>query len=325
MFGVRLVPGIAACAAALVVLAGCGGSDGPAELAALTPVAAVQKAAANAAQESAAYTFELAGNGVDVRGDGAFRGGDDPAARMAFEELTVAGMSMPGDMEFRLVDEVMYLRGADGLLPGVGAGWVKLPVDEFQASGNSFGGFDPMMADPREQLQKMLDTEDVTRVGTSTIDGAETTHYRAQIQPESAGTVTERRSGEQTELERALEDRIRESIGVPSPAQVDVWVDGDFRARKLVLAMPMPMLGELTMTLEFSDFGSDVEVDAPAGATSFDAGDLFGAALGGSLADSLGGAPFDSEAFDTEAFEKQLREQIEGSISDELEELIRSS
>ena len=326
----RLIRTAAVSAAAVLAvsgMAGCTGSDSTAatEIEGLSPVAAIQKVADNASNDSAAYTFEMSGSGVSVKGSGAYRGGENPAARMAFDSMKMLGFSLPAGMEFRLVDEVMYLKSSQGgLLPGVGDGeWVKLPVDDVQAEGANIAGLDPTMADPREQLQKMLDTEDVEKVGTETVDGVETTHYRASISPEGTGTVTEKKSSTHSnelsrQLEEQLENSIRESMGLSEPVTVDAWVDADYHARKL--RVTMPMFGEATMTMKFTDFGSDVTVDAPAGAEEIDLGDMMGGSLGEEfgndlkeeLGRSLGSG---STSGLSEDFETQLREQIERSLS----------
>lgn len=326
----RLIRTAAVSAAAVLAvsgMAGCNGSDSTAatEIEGLSPVAAIQKVADNASNDSAAYTFEMSGSGVSVKGSGAYRGGENPAARMAFDSMKMLGFSLPAGMEFRLVDEVMYLKSSKGgLLPGVGDGeWVKLPVDDVQAEGANIAGLDPTMADPREQLQKMLDTEDVEKVGTETVDGVETTHYRASISPEGTGTVTEKKSSTHSnelsrQLEEQLENSIRESMGLSEPVTVDAWVDADYHARKL--RVTMPMFGEATMTMKFTDFGSDVTVDAPVSAEEIDLGDMMGGSLGEEfgndlkeeLGRSLGSG---STSGLSEDFEAQLREQIERSLS----------
>lgn len=353
----RLFRAAAVSVVGVLALAGCNDSDSAAEIEGLSPVAAVQKAAENASNDSAAYTFELAGSGLDLRGSGKFAGGENPAAQLIFDKMSMTGLAglvgngaLPEGLELRLVDDVMYLKmtGEKGLVSGLGNGeWVKLPVEDLQAEGASIGGLDPAtMADPREQLRTMLDTEDVREVGTETIDGVKVTHYEAEVDAEGTGTVVEKRTSEgqselEKRLEKSLEDSIRSNLGVDSPVEIDVWVDREYRARKL--AVELPFLGGATMTMKFSDFGSDVNVEAPAGAKEFDAADLMGEfsgeALGGDLGklfgDAFEGANGEDFSADlSEDFEARLRERIEsqlregfgGSMSDEeVDALVRNS
>jgi hypothetical protein len=327
----RLIRTAAVSAAAVLALSGCNGSDSDTatELDGLSPVAAIQKVADTAGNDSAAYTFEMTGSGISIKCDGAYRGGEHPAARMAFDSMKLAGFTVPAGTEFRLVDDVMYLKSSKGgLLSGVGdGGWVKLPIDEAKSEGASIGGLDPTMADPREQLKKMLDTEDVTKVGTETVDGTKTTHYRATIDSAGTGTVTEKKSSSSNELSRQLEEQlensIKDSLGVSKPVTVDAWVDGDYHARKL--AVTLPFLGSVTMTMKFTDFGSDVNIEAPADARKMDLGDMLGGQLGDAFSDEFGkefGKDFgdllggENSSGISEDFEKQLREQIEKSLKD---------
>lgn len=328
---------------AVAGLAGCNGSDSAtdraaAELESMTPVAAIQKVADAAARDSAAYTFEVTGSGVSVKGSGAYRGGDQPAARMVFDSMKMMGISVPAGTEFRLVDDVMYLKVTKGgLIPGLGTGadgepgWISLPLDEAKSEGADIAGIDPTMANPVEQLEKMLDTDDVTKVGTETVDGVKTTHYRAKIAPEGTGTVTEKKSSTHSnelsrQLEEQLENSIRESMGLSEPVTVDAWVDGDYRARKL--AVTLPMFGEVKMTMKFTDFGSDVKVDVPADAKKFDAEALLSDALGGELGDAFGedfskqfGEDFNSQL--SEQLERSLGENFSSDLSEQFAEQLR--
>jgi hypothetical protein len=308
-------------------MAGCNGAGGATQVDGLSPVAAIQKVADTAGSDSATYTFDLAGSGVAVKGSGAYRGGDHPAARMVFDSLKMAGFSFPAGTEFRLLDKVLYLKSPKGgLIPGVGNGdWVQLPMDDVQAQGNSIGGLNLTMANPADQLKKMLDTQDVTTIGTETVDGVATTHYRANVDSSGTGTVTEQKSSSSSnelsrQLEQQLQDTIKSSLGLSKPVTVDAWVDRDYHARKLSVALPF--LGDMTLTMKFSDFGSDVNVDAPAGAKKIDLnnmisgqlGNAFGKAFGDQLGNALGGSAGSSSSL-SDQFSQQLRDQIDKSLS----------
>jgi hypothetical protein len=336
--GNRVLSTAAVSVAAVLTLSGCNGSDETEAVDQLTPVAAIQKVADTASNDSATYTFEMSGKGVSVKGSGAYRGGENPAARMAFDSMKMAGFSMPAGTEFRLVDDVLYLKSSkSGVIPGVGDGsWVKLPMDDAKSEGNSIGGLDLTMSNPADELKKMLDTQDVTRVGTETIDGAKTTHYRANVDSTGSGTVVEKKSSSnQNELSRQLEEQlsnsIKDSMGLSKPVTVDAWVDGDYHARKLQVTLPF--LGDMTMTMRFADFGEDVNVEVPAGAKEMDFSDMLdgqlGDAFGKEFRDQFGqdfGQDFSKDFADmfgtdgstgsSDEFQQKLREQIEKSLKD---------
>lgn len=260
------------------LLAGCGGgSNAAAEK--LTPVAAVQRAADKASAESARYTLELAGAGMSVRGTGAYRGGADPAASMTFSDIAAMGMKLGKGFEYRMVADAIYVK--------LGGDWLKIPTDA-KGAKLKFGPMDPStLTDPVGQLKKMLDTKDVTEVGTETIDGVPTTHYRAKT--ETDGILGEEkktgtRAGDElgAELEKALRERLGRFFG-GGTAQADVWIDSDYRARRFVL--DIPMLGGMKLTMNISDYGKPVSVEAPAGAKTFDGKNL---SLDGLLGEDLG-------------------------------------
>ncbi|OLT11009.1 hypothetical protein BJF78_27905 [Pseudonocardia sp. CNS-139] len=55
-----------------------------------------------------------------------------------------------------------------------------------------------------------------------------------------------------------------EAVTTPVPA--DIWIDGDGRARKFQLRMPVNQEGvavETDMTIEYFDFGAPVDVQVP--------------------------------------------------------------
>lgn len=281
---------------AVGLLAGCGGGS-TAAVEKLTPVAAVQRAADKASGESAKYTLELTGTGINVRGAGAYRGGADPAASMTFSDIAAMGMKLGKGFEYRLVDDAIYVK-----LTG---DWLKIPADA-KGAKPKFGSMDPgALTDPVGQLRKMLDTKDVTEVGAETIDGVRTTHYRAKTETDGIfgeDKKAETRSGDEmgAELEKALRERLGSFFG-GGTAQADVWIDSDYRARRFVLGIPM--FGGMKLTMNISDYGMPVSVEAPAGAKAFDgknlsldallgedfdAADLFGGDLSKLLGEDFG-------------------------------------
>jgi hypothetical protein len=95
----------------------------------------------------------------------------------------------------------------------------------------------------------------VTKVGTETVDGAATTHYRVTVPPQTFAT-----SG----------------MIAGKPVPVDVWIDAQHRVRQEKLSVVLTADGSsasasgsarktlgMTMTLHLSDFGTPVRVSAP--------------------------------------------------------------
>jgi len=100
----------------------------------------------------------------------------------------------------------------------------------------------------------------VTKVGTETLGGVETTHYTATLDPAKIPNGA----------------RLQKLTGA-SYQPVDVWIDSDDHVRRLHMAYSMSgsaaagvgMSNEMTMT--FSDYGKNVDVSVPTDAETFDA------------------------------------------------------
>jgi hypothetical protein len=148
-----------------------------------------------------------------------------------------------GQVEERVVDGVMYLRMGHGK-------WIKLDLPKDSAgAGTGFSGIDPT---------KLLDylrrvSNDVTKVGTETVRGAETTHYRATIDLPGGGSLP-----------------------------IDVWIDDQGYARKATLDADASG-SHLNVVFEMYDFGAPVNVDAPPSSEVTDPGSGLGGILGGIL------------------------------------------
>ena len=125
---------------------------------------------------------------------------------------------------------------------------------------------------PADALELLARSARVTEVGTETIDGAQTTHYRATVDLaealEHAGAPAEALAA------------VRAS-GVETKVPVDVWVGVTTATSTAPLRLQhrprsgQSVSGELTMTL--SDWGTDVSIDVPDDDEMLDATQLLGA------------------------------------------------
>jgi len=128
--------------------------------------------------------------------------------------------------------------------------------------------------DPRQGLAFLEGaTEDgVEKLGTEDIRGVETTHYRAEIDLENAI----KKAGAVTDPEAFR--RFVDSLGM-STITVDAWIDDDNRVRRLSMPLPVPYManGEAAMTMDYYDFGTDVDVRVPSEDEVVDFGEVLGA------------------------------------------------
>lgn len=267
----RLVTFAVGGAAALTLgLGACsGGSSDSAAPAASSSSAATQlsayevvQASAKQSKEAGSAKFSLSttgsvqGTALDLSGDGAF-----DAATGAFE-LTMALPAEAGGttVTLRVVDGVLYLSGAPLTAEGQ---WMKMSLDGLP--GVSTETMDPSAA--LDQLQAVAD--DVKEVPGVTVRGVETTGYSGTIDPtKAAATLPEAERPDASEL-----------AGV-GPIPFTLYVDSDNRPARVVVEQ-----SGLTVTMDYYDWGSEVDVAAPDPATVTEMPSM------GSLPDATATAP----------------------------------
>jgi hypothetical protein len=159
------------------------------------------------------------------------------------------GGGPPGSIETRTVSGVSYLRvNGEGM-------WMPSPTAEIApdvpplysvltGAGGLGSGSTPV---PTQWLGVLAQVSDVEPVGDETIDGVETIRYHATF-----------------DLLAALADAMGEDApDAPSgDTEVDVWIDGDGRVRRLVVEVPARH-GPVVMRTDITDFGIPVDVAAP--------------------------------------------------------------
>ncbi|NAZ74390.1 LppX_LprAFG lipoprotein [Kineococcus sp. T13] len=272
----RRLGALAAGGAAVLALGlgACSGGDDAAAPAASTATAspatqltafqAVQ-ASAQQSKEAGSAKFSLAvagtaeGQAVEVSGDGAF-----DAATGAFE-MKVALPAQAGGMSLtmRLVDGTAYVSGAPLTAEGQ---WLKMPLDAMAAGGLDTSAMDPTKA--LEQLQAVA--EDVREVPGQTVRGVEAKGY--------AGTIDVAKAMELLPPEQRTADAsaAAEQIGdIPFTLYVDEQ-DRPVRMSEQITVEGATM----DVTMDYYDWGSEVDVAAPDPATVTEAPAFDGTATG---------------------------------------------
>ncbi|MER8009498.1 hypothetical protein [Streptomyces sp. NPDC094149] len=165
-------------------------------------------------------------------------------------------------LEQRVVDHVLYEKppAASGQLPK-GKSWMKVDLRRLDTSRSGGGA---AMSDPADSFAytKSLSEKDVRKVGEGTVNGVSTTHYRAALD------LSELAKGDSAR-ERELRDRLGDSV------PVDLWIDEDGRTRRQQIQMTVknsarstgssafPRQTHAKVVMNFSDFGTAVDVTAP--------------------------------------------------------------
>src|SRR5438067_2308558 len=251
--------GLASALAFVLIAAGCGGGGALT----LDPVASAADRTLDKHSAHVALAMKLrqpqGGTTLTVSGNGAF---SEP--QQAFEmTLNLPDLlgSGPTSIEMRMLFPVMYMQ-FNGLpaaqqLPN-GKTWVKIDLhqqlkklgvdlQQLQMSGNQ---------SPGDALAQLRGSKDAKKIGTETIDGVRTTHYRAKVDLNKAlakATPRERRA-----IKRLLRSAKQQGFDA-APTRVDVWVGDDGLVRRLTERLG----GAGTVTMTFSDYGAPVQIDVP--------------------------------------------------------------
>jgi predicted small lipoprotein YifL len=254
--------------------AGCG-SGGALSL---DPVAS----AASKTQQAGTYAFDYTASMQVLGQELSFSGSgqaDTPNGRvhmtMDFKGLPAALTQDGTTAEMILVDKVMYMKMPflASQLPA-GKQWMKLDLATLASSaGTSLGSFN--QADPQQWVQQLLASSDTQKIGTETVQGEQMTHYKTTIDPAKIDTVPAD--------QRAAVRAAMKQIGMTT-IPVDVWIDGQGLLRRESIDMTLGKAlqnSRISMTFDMHDFGTAVDVTAPAADQVFDATALVQQQAGG--------------------------------------------
>ncbi len=271
--------GLLVVAAIVVTLSACGSGSGSTaaphgrHAVELIAASADQAAGARSARMSGEITVTTKGETKTLPLDGAV---DFGTGAFTFT-YDLSQLGLPGaastKIQARMVDGALYLNlgdlsgGADRGLSALTGGktWVKMDLGSLGlgAPGSS-GGLSE--ANPSGLLDLLRGVGAVKTIGTETLRGVETTHYRATIDPARALARTP----------AALRGRVQRGLGaIGGTIPVDVWIDGDGRARKIETDVDAKAATVAT-SIEYYDFGTDVSVTAPPASDTFDFSDMLG-------------------------------------------------
>jgi hypothetical protein len=272
MRGLLLLPLVA-----LALAAGCGGGE-------LSPDAAVARAAtktADAGRSRIAFTANIkppaaiSSDGLEFGGEGVL----DYERHRARVEYDLSGLLQAAGQETENAEaeivfdrRVLYIRFPllAQSLPG-GKEWVKIDLKKVsEAQGIDLGQLSQLgQSDPSQLLDYLRATsQGVETVGEDEIRGVDTTHYRGAV---DLTEVADQAPAEvRADVRAAMESLMRQTRKRTVP--VDVWVDGDglLRRERIDIAFEVsggasgePQEAAMSMTVDFFDFGVDVDAEPP--------------------------------------------------------------
>ncbi|MFO7572135.1 MAG: hypothetical protein R6W48_05970 [Gaiellaceae bacterium] len=159
-----------------------------------------------------------------------------------------------------------------------GKSWVKAEDGQAVEAGSfklrEFEQF--TQADPKQFLETLEELSgEIEVVGTETLRGVETTHYRATVDAESVAASASNESGQDL---GGLTDQFVGQSGI-SEVPIDIWIDGEGVVRKVLLDVEATPPGDSApshamVSFELWDFGQPVEIELPPASEVVDASDL---------------------------------------------------
>lgn len=169
-----------------------------------------------------------------------------------------------GDMEMISEGFVVYFKSKlfQSMIPG-SEEWLKLDLQAAgEKAGLDLGSLTQFGSnDPAEQLKYLKGVEGVEEAGTEVVRGVETTHYTGTASFEALKEELDD-AGDETI------DRVQEMMGIDD-FDVDVWLDPDGIARRMTYVYDVipvgttPAEGTWTFTLDYYDFGTEVDIELP--------------------------------------------------------------
>ena len=224
----------------------------------VTPAAVVAKAAKNS-EDITSLHYRISGT-VPAKGrlEAEASMNTQPLA-MSMKMTAAADQGGDGQLEIRFVDEVMYVGGSGVRSEKLnGKSWLSAApaIWGLSAVDNQSYGVLPsqLQGSPTTQSTLLTGSKDLRLIGTETVDGARTTHYKGTVN--SDGLIRER-------LDQFIQ------LEVSDPLTMDLWIDGDDRTKQFRMrAEHNDMLagtgdGPLDLTVTFLDINQPMTIKAP--------------------------------------------------------------
>lgn len=248
--------------AALIALAGCGDSNHPTVSARVVSAAAAKTTQAGTARVSEQITGSVNGKSL---GDGSLRGAVDGShhrADVTFDLTFLAkasGGTNPGSLEGRVVydgDNAFVTGPAITSRLPAGRRWVRVTVDQASDPGGLAGLGTLDATRPVDHLRAVVGKTEV--LGTETVNGAATKHYRSSVDYRLYLPLVAR--GRRAAIQKAL-TKLESTLNT-TRLPVEVWIasDGTIRRTKGIIEGQGV---KLEYTLDLSAIGKPLRIAQP--------------------------------------------------------------
>ncbi|NEA62859.1 hypothetical protein [Streptomyces sp. SID12488] len=256
----------------------------------MTAAAAVAKAAENA-EDITSLNYRIVGS-LPKRGRVSAEASMKTEPLAMSMKLTTAGQSAHDPLEIRFVDGVIYAGGSAVASPKLnGKNWLRADPAVWGRGGmdNNTYGVVPTQIEPSPVVQSTILTgsKDVRSIGTETVEGTRTTHYRGTVTSSGLGAARDAAKDKATRQRQidSLDQFMVLSLG--NTLTMDLWIDGDNHAKQFRMRGEKYDVqggtggGPLDMTITFLEINQPVTIETPPAKDTTDLGALVDAAQAG--------------------------------------------
>lgn len=246
----------------------------------MTPAAAVAKAAKNT-EDITSLHYRMAGK-VPEEGRVTAEASMSMKPLAMSMKMTAADSGTDGPVEMRLVDGAMYIGGgAQAAKEMDGKSWIKFDMSALGAgkgmSADQLGGGEADK-NPAAESTFLTGSKNVKKVGTETVEGVKTTHYKGSITLDGLRkTLKSESKATREQREKSLEQY--EKMGIDA-ITMDAWIDGGSRTKQFRMRGTAEK-GPLDMTVTFLDYNKPVTVKAPPAKDTADLAEMMKGAQAG--------------------------------------------
>ena len=252
----RLGIGAGLAASAVLALAGCSNSGGnSANGSTMSLVADAMNKADSAGTVKIAGTISGSDVSMTLNGDEQY----SPSLEMSLNMQT-QGQSIS---EIFLGDKIYMDYPALSSELGGGKQWDEIDLSE---AGGSLGALSSIInsardENPTTQMSALLASKEITKVGTETVQGQQTTHYSGTLNAndflDDSAQTSQLSSSQISALKSLLQS------GQVSSEKVDLWVASSGLPVQVKVAVQTSAAGTTDVTLDMSDWGAPFQVSAP--------------------------------------------------------------
>ncbi len=231
--------------------------------------------------ESMHMTFEISveGSGEEVRGSGEadVSLGDEMRQHATFHYGSLPGLPGGFDMEMIMDGSMMYMRMPQMQGPGgPPTEWISIDMSEAVPGYEELIELSAGRNDPTNAFGYLQGAERAEEVGTETVNGIETTHYRGTMN--LAHAITELPADLQRDM-RLVMRQFREQFGTLT-MPFEIWIDADGLLRRMVYVMEGEAAAaaefSMEMSMDVTEYGNDFELDIPPADDVTDISELVG-------------------------------------------------